>query len=514
MANKKLEIMELRRILRLHGQGKSDRFIAEYLGLSRNTVSKYIGLFKVSGYTIDGLLCLNDEQLNDIVNPIVSTRPQKAIDLEKLFPVLDQKLRRAGMTKQKVWEEYRKDHPEGYRYTQFRHYYNLWRDAKKPSMRMIHKPGDKMYIDYTGHKMRLVDKLSGKKTEVEIFVAVLGASQYTYIEASPSQKKEDFIKSVENALHFFDGVPEAIVPDNLKSAVTKPNRYEPTLNESFYYFAEHYATVIFPARVRKPKDKALAENAVGISYSRIFAPLDKKVFFNLKSLNEAIWEKLEEYNATPLTNRENSRKELFEEFEKEALNPLPPTRYDMKYSNPGTVYKNYHVYLREDKHYYSVPYQYIGKKVKVVYTQDLVEVYYKYTLIAFHGRNRTPQGFTTIKDHMPSKHQHYANQSPERFIKQADEIGTHTRRMVMRILETSRYAESAYRSCSGLFNLSKKVGNVRLENACRRALEFEVYTYEVVKNILAKDMDKYHESDPKIKQLPKHGNIRGKKNYK
>lgn len=514
MANKKLEIMELRRILRLQGQGKSDRFIAEYLGISRNTVSKYLGLLKVSGYTTDGLLSLNDEQLNNIVNPIVTTRPRKAVELENLFPVLDQKLRRAGITKQKVWEEYRKDHPEGYSFTQFRHYYNIWRNAKKPSLRMIHKPGDKMYIDYTGHKMRLVDKLNGKKTEVEIFVAVLGASQYTYIEASPSQRKEDFILSVENALHFFGGVPEAIVPDNLKSAVTKPNRYEPILNESFYYFAEHYATVIFPARVRKPKDKALAENAVGISYSRIFAPLDKKVFFTLESLNEAIWEKLEEYNATPLTNRESSRKELFEEFEKEALSPLPPARYDMRYSNPGTVHKNYHVYLREDKHYYSVPYQYLGKKVKVVYTQDLVEIYYNYKQLATHARDRSPQGFTTNTDHMPSKHQHFVNQSPERFIEKADEIGTYTRLMVMKILETSRYADAAYRSCSGLINLSRKVGNVRLENACRRALEFEVYNYKVVENILAKDLDKHQEPDPKVKQLPKHNNIRGKKNYK
>lgn len=514
MANKKLGIMELRTILRLHGQGKSDRFIADYLGISRNTVSKYLGLFRVSGYTIDGLLCLNDEQLDGIINPVSTPRPAKAVELEAFFPILDQKLRRKGMTKQKVWEEYRKDHPGGYSFTQFRDYYNQWRDAKKPSFRMVHKPGDKMYVDYTGQKLRIVDKLSGEKREVEVYVAVLGASQYTYIEASASQKKEDFILSTERALHFFGGVPDAIVPDNLKSAVTTPDRYEPLLNETYYYFAEHYATVIFPARVRKPKDKALAENAVGISYSKIFAPLQKKVFFPLESLNEAIWEMLKEYNAAPLSNRESSRLELFEELDKKAHNPLPPTRYDMKYSNPGTVHKTYHVYLREDKHYYSVPYQYIGKKVKVTYTHNHVEVYYNYKLIASHNRDRTPQGYTTNKEHMPSKHQHYANRSPEVYLKQADEIGTYTREMVMRILETSRYPDAAYRSCSGLINLSRKVGGVRLENACKRALEFEVYTYKVVETILAKEMDRYREADPKIKQLPKHKNIRGKNNYK
>jgi len=506
--------MELRKILRLHHQERSDRFIAEYLGISRNTVSKYIELSKISGYSIEGLLALNDEQLDSIINPIIKVRPEKLLALEQLFPVFDQKLRRTGMTKQKLWEEYREDHPKGYSSTQFLHYYNQWRNTKKPSLRMHHKPGDKMYIDYTGHKMRIVDKLTGEKIQVEVFVAVLGASQYTYIEASVSQKKEDFILSVENALHYFGGVPLAIVPDNLKSAVTKPNRYEPKLNEAFHYFAEHYATVIFPARVRKPKDKALAENAVRISYSRIFAPLDKKVFFTLESLNEAILKKLEEYNATPLTNRENSRKELFEEFEKDALSPLPPMRYDMKYSNPSTVYKNCHIYLREDKHYYSVPYQYLGKKVKVVYTQRLVDVFYNYKLIASHHRDRTVQGFTTKTEHLPAKHQYIIDLSPEKLIKQADEVGAYTRQMVVKILETYRYPDAAYRSSAGLINLSGKVGAIRLENACRRALEFEVFTYKVVENILAKELDKYPEPSTNKKKLPNHKNIRGKQNYK
>ena len=225
-------------------------------------------------------------------------------------------------------------------------------------------------------------------------------------------------------------------------------------------------------------------------------------------------EKLEEYNGSPLTNLESSRKDLFEEIEKEALSPLPPTRYDMKYSNPGTVHKNCHVYLREDKHYYSVPYQYLGKKVKVVYTQNLVDIYYNYKLIASHERERSVQGFTTNTEHLPSKHQYIVNQSPERFIKQADEIGTYTRQMVIRILETSRYADAAFRSCSGIINLSRKVGIVRLENACRRALEFDVYTYKVVESILAKELDRYPEPEKKVKNLPKHNNIRGKQNYK
>lgn len=498
----------------MHAQGKSCRFIGQYLEMSRNTVSKYLELSKISGYTTEGLLKLTDEQLNDIINPDVKANPQKRAELEKLFPVFDQKLRRTGMTKTKLWAEYRKEYPDGYKSTQFLKYYNQWRKAKKPTLRMIHKPGDKMFVDYTGQKMRIVDKVTGEKTEVEVFVAVLGASQYTYIEASPSQRLEDFVKSVENALHFFGGVPEAIVPDNLKSAVTKSHRYEPKVNESFNYFAEHYATFIFPARAYKPKDKALAENAVGISYSKIFAPLDKKVFFTLEALNKGILELLEEYNATPLSKLEYSRKDLFDDYEREILSPLPPARYDMKYTNPSTVYQNCHVYLREDKHYYSVPYMYLGKTVKVVYTQNLVEIYYKYKLLTTHERDRTVQGFTTRVEHLPEKHQHFLNRSPEKFIKSADKVGTYTRELIIKILETSRYADQAYRSCAGVLRMQNKVGNIRLDNACRRALEFEAYTCTVIERILAKDLDRYPETCSTNKKLPDHKNIRGDQDYK
>jgi transposase len=471
-------------------------------------------LSKISGYTIDGLLKLTDEQLNDIINPGINANPQRLVELKKLFPVFDQKLRRPGMTKTKLWAENYKEYPDGYCSTQFLKYYNQWRKAKKPTLRMIHKPGDKMYIDYTGQKMRIIDKVTGEKTEVEVFVAILGASQYTYVEASGSQRLEYFIKSVENALHYFGGVPEVIVPDNLKSAVTKSHRYEPKVNESFNNFAEHYATFIFPARAYKPKDKALAENAVGISYSKIFAPLDKKVFFTLEALNKGILELLVEYNSTPLAKLESSRKELFDEYERATLSPLPPTRYDMRYTNPSTVYQNCHVYLREDKHYYSVPYMYLGKTVKVVYTQNLVEIYYKYKLLTTHGRDRTIQGFTTRVEHLHEQHQYFLNQSPEKFIESADKVGTYTREMIIKILETSHYADQAYRSCAGVLRLQNRVGNIRLENACRRALEFEAYTCTVVERILAKDLDKYPEPGSTNKKLPNHKNIRGEKGYK
>ena len=330
MPNKKLEIMETRRILRLHHEGKSLRFIASYLGISRNTVTKYLHSFRVCGIPYDELMKLSDNQLDELLNPPKRKISKKLEVLQKLFPVLEQRLKRPGMTKQKLWEEYRKEHPSGYSSTQFYHYYNIWKKVSSLSLHMTHQAGDKMFIDYTGQKMRIVNKKTGEKTPVEVFVAILGASQYTYVEARLSQKKEDFITCVENALHFFGGVPEAIVPDNLRSAVTSANRYEPVINETFKDFADHYQTVVYPTRIRKPKDKSLVENAVKIIYPRIFAPLDKKAFYDLESLNKAILEKLAKHNEAVHTGKKLSRKDLFEQMEKNVIKPLPLIRYQMK----------------------------------------------------------------------------------------------------------------------------------------------------------------------------------------
>jgi transposase len=514
MANKKLEIMEIRRILRLHHSGRSKRFIAEYLGLSRNTVNKYLDLFALSGYTYEELLKRSDQQLNKLFESKITTAPANLVELERLFPVIDRELKRPGMTKQMQWEAYYRTHPNGYKSTQFVRYYNLWKKSSSPSMHMNHKAGEMVFIDYAGHKMRIVDKITGKQTPVEVFLAVLGASQYTYIEASLSQKKDDFIRSSENTFLYFGGVSQAIVPDNLKSAVTKADRYEPKINEAFLDFAEHYGTVIYPARVRKPKDKALVENAVRIAYQRIFAPLSKKVFFSLESLNKAILEKLEEYNNTPLTRKGKSRRELFEEMEKQVLKPLPSSRYQIKQYAMGTVYKNCHVCLQKDGHYYSVPYYYLRKKVKIVYSQDDVKIFHNYNLIATHKRDRAMEGYTTVTEHLPEKHQYILNLSPEKLIDTADEIGTHTRELIIKILEEGRYPAAAFRSCSGVINLARKVGNIRVENACKRALDYKQHNYRIVNTILEKGLDKITDGSEDEIKLPDHKNIRGKRNYK
>ncbi|MFC2112951.1 IS21 family transposase [Bacteroidota bacterium] len=506
--------METRRILRLYESGKSQRFIAEYLGISRNTVIKYISFYKVCGRSYEEITRMSDQQLNELFEPKVYILPEKLQKLQELLPILDQKLKRPGMTKKKIWEEYRKIYPDGYSDTQFCHYYNLWKKSRSVSMHIVHKAGDKMYIDFTGHKMRIVDKKTGDKTEVEVFAAILGASQYTYVEASRSQKKEDFVSCVENALHFFGGVPEAIVPDNLRSAVSSANRYEPVLNETFKDFAEHYQTIVFPTRIRKPKDKSLVEGVVKIIYNRIFVPLGKKVFNNLEELNVAILKELAKHNDTPLTGRNYSRRELFEQMEMNLLKPLPACPYQMKEYAVGTVYKNCHVFLPKDKHYYSVPFYYLRKKVKIVYTQKTVEIYHNYKLIASHERDKTPYQYTTISEHLPETHKHILDQSPETVIKEADDVGTYTRELVIKILEEGKYLGQSLRSCSGVINLAKKVGNDRVENASKRALEYGQHSFTIVRTILERGLDKITDEERNDIDLPDHKNIRGNQYYK
>jgi transposase len=368
-------------------------------------------------------------------------------------------------------------------------------------------------VDYAGKTLDLVDKETGEVNQVEFFVAILGASQHTYCEASMSQEKQNFITSVENALHFFGGVPDAVVPDNLKSAVTKSNRYEPTLNETFLDFAEHYDTTILPARAYKPRDKSLVEGAVKILYTRIYSVIQKKIYYDLKTLNKDIWKALEIHNNTKFSGRSYSRYMLFKEVELTELSPLPLHRYEFKQQSFATVMQNGHVCLGRDKHYYSVPYQYIRKKVKLLYTTRQVEIYYKYNRIAVHKRVKSSYHYSTTKEHLASTHKFLTEWTPERFIKWASSIDKHVEILISHILQKKQHPEQAYKSCMGVLSLEKKVGKQRLINACKRALDYNIYNYKIVQSILEKGLDKMPEEPLNNKQLPKHQNIRGKEYY-
>jgi transposase len=371
-----------------------------------------------------------------------------------------------------------------------------------------------MFVDFAGEKLFTVDPKTGIKTDLEVFIDILGASQKSYVEAVESQKSRCWIAANENAFHDFGGVTSAIVPDNLKSAVATPDKYEPDINPGYEDFARHYGTVILPARSGKSKDKALVETQVKLTYQRIFAPLRNHIFYSRDELNQAIAELNQEHNNTPFQRLDTTRQKLFLEVEAGELKPLPAKRYEFKSFCYPTVAFNYHVYLSEDRHYYSVPYRYRGKKVKVAYTASEVYIIYDNRRIASHRRDIVQGGYTTREEHMHPSHRYYCQWNPKRIIGWAAKIGPDVKKVVAKTLSSASYPEQAYKSCVGIISLAKKYGNARTNNACKRALYYRLYKYRAIKNILEKGLDGVEEEREEQQTLPLHENIRGKEYYK
>ncbi|MEI6297496.1 MAG: IS21 family transposase, partial [bacterium] len=430
------------------------------------------------------------------------------------FPYVEKELKRVGVTRHILWKEYIQEQPEGVQYSQFCDHYYRWNKKSEGYMPIEYKAGEKLFIDYAGKKLHVIDKETGEIKAVEVFVATLGASQYTYVEASFTQKIPDFLNSVQNSLLYFGGVPACIVPDNLKSAVTKASKYEPLINEQFAGFSSHYDTSIMPARPLKPKDKSLVEGAVNIVYTRIYAALRNIEFYSLGELNKAIKELLEIYNKVFFQKKKFSRLDLFNEVEKGALKPLPVSMYELREYKIATVQKNFHVYYFTDKNYYSVPYVYVGKKVKLILTQNVVEIYHEQKRIALHARTQIPHKYVTVKEHMPVNHTYSSDWSPEYFVHWAERIGSSVKECIEQILKKKQYPEQSYRSCVGILSLSSKVGKERLNNACNRALNYNAIGFNHIKNILEKGLD--NQADQlKLFTPPAvdHENIRGAKYY-
>jgi transposase len=516
MANKKISMSKIRQFVRLYMQGESKLKISLHTGISRNTIKKYLKQIVHLGLTMSEIETMSDEHMDRLFGEQpVKNMGDRHKTLRALFPNMEKELRKRGVTKLRLWSEYKENYPDGFSRSQFYEQYNRWLKHSKPSMHIEHKVGDKMYVDYAGGKLSYIDSETGEVIQAEVFVSILGASQLTYVEATASQKQEDFIQCCENALHYYGGVPQAIVPDNLKSAVVKSSKYEPTLNETYEHFAHHYSTAVLPARAYKPKDKSLVEGAVKIAYQRIYAELRDKEFYSLAELNKAIWEALEKHNNLLLTGRPYSRRQLFEEIEKKVLQPLPSIRFEFKHRQISTVSVNGHVCLREDKHYYSVPYQYIGKKVKILFNRSYVEMYSKYILIARHERIKKHYGYTTIKEHLASTHQFIADWSPERFIRIASEIGAPVEEFVKLVLLNKTHPEQGYKSCMGILGFERRVGKERLIAACSRALDYGIYTYGIIRSILERNLDRIPlpENELLEKPLPEHSNIRGESYY-
>lgn len=515
MANKTILMSRVRQILRLFTQGKSKKHISEMTASSRNTVKKYIHKFIQERITYDVINDMSDHELDKMFGYIEPpVKDDRYGQLQLLLPELEKQMKRKGMTITVLWEQYNKLYPCGYGVTQFYKYFREFTQRMQPVMHLEHKAGDKVYIDFAGEKLTITDTDTGEVRDVEVFVAVLGCSQLTYVQAVYSQKKEDLIRACENALHYFGGVPAAIVPDNLKSAVHKSSRYEPSINETFADFAEHYGAAVLPARAYRPKDKALVEGMVKIIYHSIYPAVTMQTCTTLEQLNEAIGQPLEVLNNALFKGRDYSRRGQFEEIEKTSLRPLPVYRYEFKQQAIVTVMKNGHVCLSIDKHYYSVPYRFIGKKVKILFTSTRVDIYYHYERIASHGRHHRKYHYSTVIEHLASAHRYLSDWTPEKFIEQAQAIDEQVARYIELIIETKQHPEQAYKSCSGILSLARKVGNERLTNACRRARSYGVFNYPIILQILEKNLDYLDEQEKEdLLQMPQHNNIRGSEYY-
>lgn len=513
MANKPISMSKLRQLFKLYAQGKSKVGISEITGMSRNTVKKYLKVFFRLKLTLSDIELLSNQELEALFNKEQSTTPpDHIVKLFKFFPEVDKRLKQRGMTLLKLFAEYSLLHPEGLKKSSFNHYYTLWKQRVDPTMHMQHKAGDKLFIDFAGEKLKIVDKETGELRPVEVFVAILGASQYTYVEAVESQSTEDLITVCENALHYYGGAPAAIVPDNLKAAVIKSSKYEPQINENFSGFASHYSMAVIPTRAYKPKDKALVEGAVKIAYNRIYTNLPSEPLGSIVELNKVIQELLDRHNDTLFKGRNYSRKEQFEEMERSELQELPPKRYELRNSLQLTVMKNGHIFIQADKHYYSVPYGHIGRKVKVLYSKSLIEIYYRYELIASHDRVRSPYNYTTEPSHLATQHQYLSDWSPEYFLNQARSIHPDVEYYISQVLIKKKHPEQAYKSCQGILSFSRRVGEKRLVKACQRAHGYGLYQYGIIETILAKKLDTLDDHELSL-QMPVHENIRGGSYY-
>lgn len=519
MARQRTSMKKIREVIRLKSTTTlSDRQIAGALKISRPVVAKYWKAFVGTDLQFEQLEHIPDSTLiRRLEQPQIENSSRYA-HLAEHFPQFVVELTHTGVTLRLLWEEYKRDHKDGFQYSQFCHHFQKWREASDVRMHVEHKAGDKMFVDYAGNKLAYTDVETGNDVPVEVFVAILGASGLTYVEGSPSQEKEEWIRSNERAFAYFGGSTGAIVPDNLRSAVSHSHRYEPDINPDYAEFGEHYHTVILPARVRAARDKALVENAVRLVYQRIYAKLRNRTFYSLESLNEAIWELLEEHNTTPFQRLPMSRRELFESNERSALHPLPVEPFAMKTTKWVTVQFNYHVELREDRHYYSVPYVLHTKdpktKVKMVFDDRVVALYYDNVRVAQHRRDRTPNGYTTEPEHMPEHHRAYAEWSPGRILRWANAIGTETAKVIETVLDSRKHPEQAYRACLGILSLAKKHGNDRLNRVCRRAGEVGTSSVKRIEEMIKLDVEDEEKQRKLFSSIPDHENIRGAGYYR
>jgi transposase len=505
MPQERLPVRKIREVLRLKADGFSKRRIAASLGISATAAMECVERARCAGLTWPLPEELSDDVLERRLYP-----PPTVEDEQRPLPnwaEIHRELKRPGVTLQLLWQEYRERHDSGYAYSRFCDLHRAWEKRVSPTMRQTHIAGERMFVDYSGTKLQLIERTTGEVLTAELFVAVLGASNFTYAEATWTQSLADWIGSHTRAFSYFRGVTGMIVSDNLKSGITKACFYEPNVNLTYQEMADHYDTAIVPARPKKPKDKAKVEVAVQVALRWVIAKLRKPTFFTLAELNAAIRDCVEQINNRVTRHLGASRRSLFEEIERSALKPLPATDYVFGQWKQCRAGIDYHVEI--DRHYYSVPYTLMRQELSARYTASTVEVFHRGKRVAAHRRGPPNRGHTALPEHMPSSHRRYADWTLERIVREAAEIGPNTTALVEIILREKRHPEQGFRSCLGIVRLVQRFPRERVEAACERALAVGTRSFSSVKSILDTKLDRKRPEKPADGPAIVHDNIRG-----
>lgn len=498
--------MELvREVFRLKWSlGKSNRCIGKALSISKSTVGTYLARAANANISsLEELATFTDDELKRIIFPDKFTETVPVLDFNRIHKELGRK----HVTLMLLWEEESAKKPDLYNYSRFCQLYKDWRKEQSISMRQVHKAGEKAFIDYAGTTVDIIDPKTSEIKTAQIFVMCLGGSDLAYVEATFTQGSKDFIRSNINGFKYFGGVPEILVPDNLKSGVNTACKYEPEINRNYREMAKHYGAVVIPTRVRKPKDKAKVEGAVLIASRWILARLRDHSFFCLEDLNLEISKLLEDYNNKKFQKRDGSRRSVFNEIEKEALKTLPSKHYEVAEWKKVKPNIDYHITLEHC--HYSVPYKLRHKKLEARYTDRVVEIYFEGKRVASHFRLYKKGSCSTTKDHMPAGHQEYQEWNPSRLINWGRSIGSNTGLLLKKIMESREHPELGYKSCLGIMRLGKKYPKDRLESACGRCLKIGSYTYKSVESILKKGIESSNDLEIKEVKNIEHENIRG-----
>jgi transposase len=517
MARKRLTLKKIKEVIRLkYEAGLSNRAIASACRISNSTVGEYLKQAEAAGLSWPIAADVGEEELWFRLYP---HRPMR-IEPEPKYPMPDwekveKEKRKKGVTLQLLWQEYRKQYPGGYQYSQFCEHFQRWKKKKiDPSLRKDHKGGEEMEVDYAGLKILMTDPKTGEVVKVSVFVATLPASNYIYAEAQLGENQMNWNNGHVRAFEYFDGVVKIVIPDNLKTGVTRPNYYEPGVSLAYQELAEYYGVAVLPTRVRKPTDKGACENAVQNVERWIIAPLRNRQFFGLDEVQQAIREQLEILNNKVMEGVSRSRRQEFEEIDHPNLRPLPARRYEYAEWKTATVHIDYHVEF--DDHLYSVPYPLIHQKVDIRATENIVEISHQGKIVAIHARNGQHGHYSTLREHMPANHQFMKDLNAERLVAWASDIGPQTRALIQAALRSRAYPEQAFRTCLGILRLARKYDRISLEAACQIAGEARDYSYKGVEQELVTLLAQAaaQPAGSAAETLPVHANIRGAEYYR